>query len=61
MPSFNTLQRNFKNLENDWFINIKSYNIKTLNKINITLNKDLMKKQLILLKKNIKILIKYIN
>ena len=54
MPSFNTLQRNFKNLENDWFINIKSYNIKTLNKINITLNKDLMKKQLVLLKKKYK-------
>ena len=51
MPSFNTLERNFKELENVWYINVKNINIKTLDKINISLNKDLMKKQLALLKK----------
>ena len=54
MPSLHTLKENFNQLENDWNINIINSNIKNLDKINISLNKIIMNKELKLLNKKYK-------
>ena len=54
MPSLNTLKENFNQLENEWNINIINSNIKNLDKINISLNKIIMNKELKLLNKKYK-------